>query len=270
MTAAVLPPPPDREDLRSHLVATRIAGDVATPRQNNLEHYRLLSERQRHYLLGLCLDGDWTPSDVLTLMAKKAGVSPDETYRVGTDTIDPERTIAATEAMGDRLRLAVERRESLLLATGHPAGMLPVFVEVARALEARGCTVLEPASGWLYVTPSEYGRVERQIRYIDGVAALAAGGALHHTHSPRPMEEMLRRLVEAGRAMPGLVVADHGWAGAAGEAGLDVVGFADSNDPALFVGEAEGKLRAVVPLDDNVDPRAYAPLTAYLLRHAGL
>ncbi len=71
-------------------------------------------------------------------------------------------------------------------------------------------------------------------------------------------------------APPDLVVADHGWAGAAGQAGIDTVGFADCNDPALFVGEAEGRVLSCVPLDDNVDPRHYPPLTAYLLERAGL
>jgi hypothetical protein len=65
-------------------------------------------------------------------------------------------------------------------------------------------------------------------------------------------------------------VADHGWAGAAGQAGVDAVGFADSNDPALFVAEAEGKVLVTVPLDDNVQPHLYAPMTAYLLAVAGL
>ena len=69
---------------------------------------------------------------------------------------------------------------------------------------------------------------------------------------------------------PDLVIGDHGWAGAAGQAGVDAVGFADCNDPALFVGEAEGRVVSCVPLDDNVDPRRYAPLTAYLLDRAGL
>ena len=45
---------------------------------------------------------------------------------------------------------------------------------------------------------------------------------------------------------------------------------ADCNDPALFVGEAEGRVLSCVPLDDNVAPRHYPPLTAYLLDRAGL
>jgi hypothetical protein len=95
-------------------------------------------------------------------------------------------------------------------------------------------------------------------------------GELNHTHSPRPMQAMLAELAATGADPPDLVLADHGWAGAAGQAGITSVGFADSNDPALFVGEQEGKVRVAVPLDDNVEPHLYGPLTAFLLHAAGL
>jgi hypothetical protein len=84
------------------------------------------------------------------------------------------------------------------------------------------------------------------------------------------MQMILASLAEDGQPPPDLVVADHGWAGAAGEAGIDAIGYADCNDPALFVGEAEGKVLVSVPLDDNVAPHLYAPLTAYILQRAGL
>jgi hypothetical protein len=84
------------------------------------------------------------------------------------------------------------------------------------------------------------------------------------------MRAALDELAAAGLPPPDLVVADHGWAGAAGQAGIDALGFADCNDPALFVGEAEGRVLACVPLDDNVAPYLYAPLTAYLIDRAGL
>ncbi|MBW3549915.1 MAG: phosphatase [Proteobacteria bacterium] len=60
---------------------------------------------------------------------------------------------------------------------------------------------------------------------------------------------------------PDLVVADHGWAGAAAEAGIETLALADCNDPALFVAEAEGKPVVTVPLDDNVPPHLYDPLS---------
>lgn len=58
--------------------------------------------------------------------------------------------------------------------------------------------------------------------------------------------------------------------GAAGNAGIDAVGFADVNDPGLFAGEAEGKIAVAVPLDDNVLSALYAPLAIYVLDRAGL
>jgi hypothetical protein len=59
--------------------------------------------------------------------------------------------------------------------------------------------------------------------------------------------------------------------GRAAQDGIDTVGFADSNDPALFLAEAEGTLTVCVPLDDHVvNPRFYEPMTAYLLDAAGL
>jgi hypothetical protein len=58
---------------------------------------------------------------------------------------------------------------------------------------------------------------------------------------------------------PDLVFADHGFAGAAIEAGIDTVSVADVNDPALVVARAQGRAGPVVVMDDNVQPEAYWP-----------
>jgi hypothetical protein len=55
------------------------------------------------------------------------------------------------------------------------------------------------------------------------------------------------------------VVADHGFAGAAIEAGVETLSFADVNDPALIVAKAQGRTDIVVVLDDHVPPEAYWP-----------
>ena len=91
-----------------------------------------------------------------------------------------------------------------------------------------------------------------------------------HTHSPDPMQLSLELLASTGRACPDLVVADHGWAGYAASAGIQALGFADCNDPGLFVSEAEGQLDVAVPLDDNVCPGLYEPMIQYVLERAGL
>jgi hypothetical protein len=240
---------------------------VATPRENNLHNYARMSRRDPLYLFGLRPTGRWSYEDVLALMAERCGVVADPSYVVGGDTIDPDRTLDRLDAMADRIRQAAAGRERVVVATGHPVGLRPTHTAVARGLAAAGCALLTPAAGWAHPHLPELDDQSGTLGWVDSVGVLRSpAGTLKHTHSSLLMETVLAAL----DAPPDLVVADHGWAGAAGEAGVDSVGFADCNDPALFVGEAEGKVLSCVPLDDNVDPRLYQPLTAYLLDRAGL
>ncbi|MCI3223141.1 phosphatase [Streptomyces sp. NP-1717] len=257
-------PIPSREALVDHLVRTRIAGDVATPRDNNLSHYRKLANGDRHFWLGLELGDRWTDEqDVLAVMAERCGVSDDPEHRHGQDTIDPELTVDALGRMATRLRKAAEGRERVLFATGHPGGLLDVHRQTADALRLAGCEIVRIPGGLM--------ADEGMVFQFAGVAMLERGATLWHTHSPEPMRAILDGLEREGRPQPDLVLADHGWAGCAGQRGLDSIGYADCNDPALFIGEAEGTLQVTVPLDDHVtNPRFYDPMTEYLLNEAGL
>ncbi|RJL22535.1 phosphatase [Bailinhaonella thermotolerans] len=255
---------PSRDELREHLVRTRVAGDIATTRENNLDNFRSLANRDPRYTFGLTFSGEWTYPQILDLMAKRCGVIADPAHREGADTIDPDLTIDALDAMADRLGDAVRRGARIVVATGHPTGLLTIHLAIARAAVRHGARLLTPAEGSRY--RMALGRV-LHLRYLGGVGMVSDGAGFLHTHEPGPMRGLLESLDE----LPDLVLADHGWAGAAGEAGVEtVVGFADCNDPALFVGEAEGKVTVTVPLDDNVYPVHYAPLTAYLLGRMGL
>jgi hypothetical protein len=255
---------PTRPELIDQLVRARIAGDVATPRENNLSHYRKLSAGDRHYWLGLELGDRWSDErDVLAVMAERCGVSDDPLHREGQDAIAPELTVGALDRAGAELRKAAEGGRRVLFATGHPGALLDMHSSLARALHAAGCEIVRTPVG----TYADEGVVVQ----FGGVAAYERGASLWHTHSAEPMRQVLEGLRRAGEALPDLVIADHGWAGCAGRHGIDTVGFADSNDPALFLGEAENALAVTVPLDDHVaDPRHYEPLTAYLLASAGL
>lgn len=260
-----------REKLRTQLVEARIAGDVATPRENNLRNYGRMSDRLPLYLLGLEPVGTWSRDEVLGLMARRCGVSPDPAHTHGQDTIDPDRTLDRLEAMADRIGEAARRQERVFVATGHPNQLRPVHAAVARGLAAAGCELITAADGWQHPADPAYEYQVGTVRFVDRVAVLAhPDGNLAHTHSPLPMRAALAELAASGQPPPDLVVADHGWAGAAGQGGVDAVGFADCNDPALFVGEAEGRVRVCVPLDDAVASELYAPLTSYLLERAGL
>jgi hypothetical protein len=266
MTSA---PSPTRDELRDHIVRHRISGDIRTPRENNLRNIGLLSSGDPQYTFGITFDEAWDAERILKTVAERVGISVDPEYRAGPDRIDPELTLGRLDAMADRLVLAADRAERVVLATGHPSGLLALDLVIAEALTAAGAQVETPHPGLSYESTA-HGVLarhrRRQVRYVGGVAMVSSGGELNHTHSARPMELLLAAMRDEGEAWPDLVVADHGWAGAAGQAGIEAVAFADSNDPALFVGEADGKVSVVVPLDDNVLPHLYAPVAAYLVR----
>ncbi|MGK5529394.1 phosphatase [Streptomyces sp. URMC 129] len=255
---------PSRTELVDHLIRTRIAGDVATPRENNLSHYRELANGNRYFWLGLEFGDRWTDEqDVLAVMAERCGVDEDPGHRHGQDTIDPELTVDGLERAATLLRKAVVGKQRVLVATGHPGGLLDVHARTAAALEAAGCELVQVPIG---LTADE-----GVVAQMANVAMYERGATLWHTHSPQPMTEILDALPQTGEPMPDLVIADHGWAGRAAQYGIDTIGYADCNDPALFLAEAEGTLSVCVPLDDHVtNPRYYEPLTAYLLDAAGL
>jgi hypothetical protein len=245
--------------LREHLVAARIAGDVDTPREDNLRNALRMSQGLAKYDFGLVPRWNWSYEQVVACMAQRCGISPDLGIDSGPDTIDPDLTLAQLERWRQRLAAAAQGGERVLLATGHPTGVLAIHLQVAAALRAAGAQVLVPEQAWSQ--RAEGWPRPRTVRSINGVHLLATGGELLHTHMPEPMQALLSVL---GDELPDLVVADHGWAGAAAEAGVDTLALADCNDPALFVAEAEGKPVVTVPLDDNVPPHLYDPISAYV------
>ncbi|MEU8778497.1 phosphatase [Streptomyces sp. NPDC048606] len=263
--------------LRAHLLAARLAGPVATTREESLRSYRLFAARDPRVLLGLDPVRVWDEGALLGLMADKCGVSGDPAHVSGPDVIDPELTVAALEAFGERLGAAVRARSPVLFGTGHPHRLLGFYAALARAVSAAGCVVLTPARGVHVDMATRFGVRTHRIDYVRGVAlvrepgARGAGSATGaHTHSPLPVRVALGASVDAGGPLPELVVGDHGWVCGAGQLGIDAIGLADTDDPALFVGEAEGRVAVTVPLDDGVRPESYRPLTGYVLRRANL
>ena len=248
----------ERARLREYLVTTLVAGPTKTPRSNAVRNAELLAAGDPDKMLGFSYDA-LDAQEVMDAVAALCGCSADLTERDGPGYIDPDRTIDELEAMAARLAEAARRGERVLLCTGHPTGPLPLYMAVSRALAEAGCKVLTPAEG------VKFGRDHRgrrlRVFYLDGVGVLADGAALLHSHSGEPMENLL----EASEP-PDLIMADHGFAGAAIERGFEVIGFNDVTDPALAVAKARRKIEILVPLDDNVPPALYQPLTEVLVR----
>ncbi|MER7999370.1 phosphatase [Streptomyces sp. NPDC095613] len=263
--------------LRAHLLAARLAGPVATSREASLRSYRLFAARDPRVMLGLDPERAWGERDLLGLMADKCGVSGDPGHVSGPDVIDPERTLTALDAFARRLRGVMTRGAPVLFGTGHPHRLLEFYAGLADALSAAGCVVLTPAQGRCIDITTRFGVRTYALDYVRGVALMREPGVVHagsatgaHTHSPLPVRVALEGLAEAGGPLPELVVGDHGWVCGAGQLGIEAIGLADTDDPALFVGEAEGRVSVAVPVDDAVRSAYYRPLTRYVLNRACL
>jgi len=255
-------PAPSPEDLREHLVATRIAGSVMTQVGDVLRKAQYVADGDPKHCFGLSgLAG--SVDKVLEQVTAQFGW----TYRPGEPEdgptwIDPDLVVAELDRAAERLALAGRERQRVLLASGHPTGTMALWQRIGLALEAAGCEVLRFGEGTTVpgFAPGYTGRV----RYVLNVAVLSSSGDLYHTHSPSPMEQVLDR----ADGPIDLVLADHGWAGAAIERGYDTVSIADVNDPALPMAKHAGRTSIVIGMDDNVWPADYDPVVAYLV--AGL
>jgi hypothetical protein len=246
------PRPHDRDELLLGLLEGRVAfEEVSHPLDNVLRNIRLLTEGDPDKRFGLTGLDTVTPVEVLALVGEAAGFEPDPSMHDGPVPIDPERVLAACEGLGDRLAEAVRRGERVLLATGHPVGLAHLYGAIGRELRARGVRTITPADGEVWHEPDL--PHPWQIRYLDGLGMLADDTNPRHSHRPDAMIRML------GRERPDLVFADHGFAGAAIEEGVETVSIADVNDPALIVAQAQGRTEHVLVMDDNVSPEAYWP-----------
>jgi hypothetical protein len=246
---AWIPRPQDRETLRRALVDGGPAGVNSHDRPNVLWKIKRLSEGDPDSRFGLTgVDGLSVP-EVLRLVAAAAGIDADPAVRHGLVVVDADAVLDVFEQIGDRLREAADRGERVLLATGHPTGLPLLYQETGKLLSDHGAKLIRPLEGEMW---EDDGR-RRQIRYFAGVAMLTDRASALHTHSPEAMERMLEDMT------PDLVFADHGFAGAAIEAGVDTVAIADVNDPALVAARAQGRCGPVAVMDDNVQPEAYWP-----------
>lgn len=250
---------------------------MATLREESLRSYRLFAARDPRVLIGIDPERSWGSLELIELMADKCGVSADPQHTAGHDVIDPERTLAALNAFAERLAAAAQGRAPVLLGTGHPQRLLGFYAALADALSAAGCTVLTPAQGRCVDITTRFGLRTYNLDYVRGVALVREPGVARpgsepgaHSHSPLPVRTALAAAAEQGGPLPELVIGDHGWVCGAGQLGFEAIGLADTDDPALFVGEVEGSVSVVVPLDDAVRSDYYRPLTRYVLNRACL
>jgi hypothetical protein len=244
--------PYGREELARALEEGGVAGVATHPLDNVRGNAGLLLQGDPDKQFGLTgLQDGRSVADVLELVAAGAGAPIDPDRELGDVHIAAEPILESCEALGRRLASAASRSERVLIATGHPGALDLLYRELERLLVVRGGHVIKPADGvrWRDEPPDH----DWWIRYLSGVGMLTDGRVPRHTHRPDAMQRML------AEERPDLVLADHGFAGAAIENGVETVSVADVNDPALLVAKAQGRTDVVVVMDDHVDPEDYWP-----------
>jgi hypothetical protein len=214
--------------------------------ENNLRKIGLLLEHDESNTFGMedLLQGvDF--GEAYDAVTHQIGNPPDKEENAGRGCIDPARTAAGLIEAGERVGSVAGSGGRLIFATGHPGAMILYYLGLARWAQELGGDVL---------TVETRGRYERGVSldWAESVAALGDGASLFHTHDPEPMRDLLWQTGAVD-----LVVADHGFAGAAIAAGVPTVVVMDTNDPAFAVVAGRGADVTVVPMDDN------RPLNAY-------
>jgi hypothetical protein len=215
--------------------------------ENNLYKIGLLLEHDEANTFGMeDLLRDVGFEEAYEAVSHQIGNPPDREENPGRGCIDPARTAAGLVEAGERIGGVAREGGRLVFATGHPGAMILYYLELARWAEELGGEVVNALTR---------GRYQKGVSldWAGPVGTLGDGASLFHTHDPQPMRDVLR---EAGPV--DLVVADHGFAGAAIAAGVPTVVVMDTNDPAFAVVAARGADVTVVPMDDNRPLNSYS------------
>jgi hypothetical protein len=234
------------------LLEGHVAGASTHPLDNVRGNILMLLDGDPDKGFGLTgLQAGWDLDRVLGLVADGSGAPIDRDARYGPVDIRPEPLLGQLAAMGDRLARAADRGETVVLATGHPVGLALLYHALDRLLVEAGADVRRPAHHERWRQPGLHH--DWIVDHWGGIGMLTDGREPRHTHRPDAMERMLAEL------RPDLVIGDHGFAGAAIEAGVETLSIADVNDPALLIAKAQGRTEVVVVMDDHVAPDAYWP-----------
>jgi len=229
------------------LLAATVAGNCTSHgAENNLYKISLLLERDGDHTFGMeTLLRGVSFEEAFDAVACHIGHPPDKEENPGRGCIDPARTAAGLLEAGERIRAVAGAGGSFIFATGHPGALLSYYLGLAQWVEELGGEAL---------TARTQGRYKKNsiLDWVGQVGALGNGASLWHTHSPDPMRDLLQELGAVD-----LVVADHGFAGAAVAAGIPTVAVMDTNDPALAVVAQRGADLTIVPMDDNRPQTSY-------------
>lgn len=193
---------------------------------------------------------------ILGQVAALTGCSADPAQRSGPGYIDPERTLAGLRRLAEGLASACRQGAVVTFGTGHPGCLIGFWGPLALWARRHGARVVAGTAGQPVGTNSF-------LDYVGLVGVVSDGAGLQHSHALRPAELVLQE-----HAVD-LVFGDHGWAGAALNAGRRCLAVMDTNDPGLAVAHALGVPGlTVVPMADNSPNGCMGEVADWVIRRA--
>jgi hypothetical protein len=193
---------------------------------------------------------------VLGHMARLTGCSADPAERSGPGYIDPTCTLAGLRRLADRLAEAVQEGLTITFGTGHPGCLIGFWQPLAQWAAQQGARVITGPVG----QPVGPGQV---LDAVGLVGVVSDGASLLHHHATRAAEAVLESADVA------LLFGDHGWAGAAINAGVPCVAIMDTNDPGLALAHALGVPGLdIVPCGDNSPNGVMGEVAEWVIQRA--
>lgn len=255
----------DDESIIRYLVATRLAGSVSTTIRNTRLKIEGLFNEDPRCTFGLSVCSSVSMPDIERAMLETAGADLSGDEELGY--IDPYVTLDGIKRHAKTLEPYLVGGGNILIATGHPAGLLQHYMALGGALERSGATVLRPLDDGPIVPTGFEGEPPSSIRFVGGVGCVyRKPGSIGHSHLPHFMESMLDELDRGGKGVD-LVIGDHGMAGAATERGIPTMSIADVNDiPLQLVSGNEH--HSLLVIDDNLPSQFFKPITDLIIERA--
>jgi hypothetical protein len=248
-----------RERTRERIETCKLAGqDTRHNRVANLQAVSSVVEGDSHYTWDIAGVERFSFDETLEAIASITGCSRDPQVTSGGGYISPRATLAALEEAAERITSTARRGGRFLLGTGHPGSLLEFYIDLGGMIRSLGGVIEQPAAGTA-VPPN------LEIGYVEGVAVTTDRASLMHSHGHRAMDTMIEQVSRVD-----LVVADHGYAGAAVNAGVPAVAIMDTNDPALALARRLGADLTIIPMDDNRPLGAYYPIVEAIRDYADI
>ena len=247
----------------ARLEALDLAGHrVPHGRQQNLGAIAKLCQGEPFYTFGIhrvaaaLRDPGLSETAVLRATAAVTGCSPDPTLRQGPGYIAPLATVTGLRHLADALAQAARQGQRVAFGTGHPGCLLGLWQPLAAWVGQAGAEVVCGPIGQP-VGPGQFTDA------LGGVGVVSDSAGLLHTHGHQAGDALLQSQRVA------LFCGDHGWAGAAVNAGVPCVAIMDTNDPGLAVALALGApALTLVPMGDNAPNAWMGEVATWVMRRA--